>query len=90
MSPCVAFAEHPCAGSGTQVREHVGGQLLALGTTESIDIDAHTLLTRSVGAALAVKKLFSKKKKRRVVTTTRIDAIWVYPVKGCRGIRVDR
>ena len=55
MSPCVASAEHPCAGSGTHVREHVGGRSLALGTTEGIDTDARTSLVRSVGAALAVE-----------------------------------
>ena len=55
MSPCVASAEHPCAGSGTQVREHVGGRPLALGMTEGIHIDARTPLMRSVGDALAVE-----------------------------------
>ena len=54
MSPCVASAEHPCAGSGTQVREHVGGRLLVLGTTEGIDTDPHASLVRSFGAVLAV------------------------------------
>ena len=55
MSPCVASAEHPCAGSGTQVREHVGGQLLAFGTMECIGTDARKPLQWSVGAALAVE-----------------------------------
>jgi len=55
MSPCVASAGHPCAGSGTHVREHVGWRLLALGTTGGIGIDARTPLMRSVGAALAVE-----------------------------------
>ena len=57
MSPCVASAEYPCAGSCTRVREHVGGWLLllALGTTYYIGIDARTPLVRSVGAAMAVE-----------------------------------
>ena len=55
MSPCVASAGHPCAGSGTHVREHVVWRLLALGTTGGIGIDARTPLMRSVGAALAVE-----------------------------------